>query len=102
MSIVPGVMSLREGHDDVGGVVFSSALSLVVQVDPSGWSRAGVFLFHYEMECDEAAVVEYIRGRMILVIMGSGGCCNLTAVAQCGACSISRDVAFVCRVVLLT
>ena len=49
MSVVPGVMSLREGHDVVGGGVFSGAASLVVQVDPSGWSRAGVFLFHYEM-----------------------------------------------------
>ena len=81
MSIVPGVMSLREGHDVVGGGVFSGALSLVAQVDPSGWSRAGMFLFHHEIKCDEAAAMEYIRGVVLLVIIGSGGCCNLTTVA---------------------
>ena len=54
------------------------------------------------MEIDEAAVMEYIRRRVILVIMGSGGCCNCTAVAQCGACIVSREVTFACRVVLLS
>ena len=62
VSVVPGVTSLRERHDVVGDGVFLGATSLVVQVDPSGWSCAGVFLCHYEMECDEAAFVKHIRG----------------------------------------
>ena len=99
MSIVPGLIILKERHGAVGGVVFSGALSLVAQVDPSGWLRDGVFLFHHELECDEAAVMEYIRGRVALVIAGSGGCCNLTA---CDAYGVSCEVAFACRVVLLS
>ena len=67
----------------MGGVVFSCALRLVAQVNPSGWLRAGVFLFHHELECDEAAALN-ILGGVALVVTGSGGCRNLTAVAHCG------------------
>ena len=102
MSIVPSVTSLREGYGAVCDVVFSGASSLVAQVDPSGYFRDGVFLFHHELECDEAAVVEYIMGRVALVMTGSGGCCNLTTLAQYGACSVSCDVAFACWIVLLS
>ena len=63
MNVVPSVTSLREGHGAVGGVVFSGASRLMAQVDPSGWLHAGVFLFHHKLECDEAVVMEYIRGR---------------------------------------
>ena len=62
MGVVLGITSLREGHGAVGGVVFSGTLQLVAQVDPSGWLRAVVFLFHHELECDEPAVMEYTRG----------------------------------------
>ena len=43
-----------------------------------------------------------ILGVVALVITGSGGGCNLTAVAQCGACSVSCGVVFACQVVLLS
>ena len=59
-------------------VVFLGTGSLVAQVDPFCWSHAGVFLFHHDMECDEAAVVEYIKGRVVLMIMDSGVFFNLT------------------------
>ena len=85
-----------------GSFVFSGASRLVAQVDPSGWLRAGVFLFHHKLECGEAAIMEYIRGRVALVVMGSGGCCNLTDVAQSGTCGVSHEVAFACQVVLLS
>ena len=80
MNVVPDVTSLREGHGNVGGAVFSGTSRLVAQVDPSGWLRAGVFSFHHKLECGKAAFMEYIRGRVALVITGSGGCCNLTTV----------------------
>ena len=102
MDTVPGVSSLKDGPGAVGGVVFSGAPDLVAQVDLSGWLRAGVFLFPHELERDEADAMDYIRGRVALVITGSGGCCNLTDVAQCGACGVYREVAFAFRVILLS
>ena len=54
------------------------------------------------MEINEAAVMEYIRRRVVFVVVGSGGCCNRTTVTQCGACSVSCKVAFACQVVLLS
>ena len=62
MDFVPGVLSLKDGPGDVGGVMLSIAPSLVAQVDLSSWLRAGVFLFHHEFECDEPAIMEHIRG----------------------------------------
>ena len=88
MDVVPGVSSLEVGPGAVGNVVFSDAPGLVVQMDLSGWLRAEVFLVHHELKCDEAATVEYIRGMMALVIVGSVGCCKFTAMVQC--CAVWR------------
>ena len=65
MSVVPGVMSLREGRDVVSGGVFSSvAILVVVQVASRSFRLVTCWgiLFHHELECDEAAVMEYSRG----------------------------------------
>ena len=103
MSAVPAVMSLRVGGNvgSVGGAPLN-AVSPVAHADPSGWLRAWLFLFHYKMEIDEAAVMEYITRSLVLVIVGPGGCCDRTTVAQYGACSVSCEVAFVCQVALLS
>ena len=62
MDVVPVVSSLNDGPGAVGDFMFYGAPSLVAQVDLSGWLRAGVFLFHHELGCDEATTVECIRG----------------------------------------
>ena len=36
------------------------------------------------------------------MILGFNGCCSLTRSAQCGACGPSHEIAFACRVVLLS
>ena len=62
MSAFPAVVSLREGSHvwlDCG---------IMAQVGPSSWSRVMVFLFHHDMEIDEAAVIEYIMRRVVLMI----------------------------------
>ena len=61
MDVVPGISSLKDGPGAVSGAVFSGAPCLVLQVDLSGWLGAGVFLFHHELECDEATAMKYIR-----------------------------------------
>ena len=85
MSAFPVFTRLREESDVELNVGISLiAVSLMAQVDPSSWSRVMMFLFHHEMDINKADVVEYIKRRVVLVIMGSSGCCNCTAVAQCG------------------
>ena len=49
-----------------------------------------------------ASAKEYIRGRVALVISDFDGCCSLIRLAQCGACDLSREISFACRVVLLS
>ena len=55
------------------------------------------------MEIDEAAVMCYIsiRRRRVLVIVGASGCCDCTAVVQCGVCSVFSEVVLACWVILL-
>lgn len=95
MDVSSSVLGLDADH----GVVGEGGAKVVLS--QSGWSRATLFLFDHEMGYDEAAVREYIGGRVSLVISGFGGCCSLTRSAQCGACGLSHEIAFACRVVLL-
>ena len=65
MSDFPAVMSLKGESDvDLDGGISLTTVSLMAQVDPSGWLRAMMFMFHHEMEIDEAAVVGYIKRRV--------------------------------------
>ena len=102
MDVSPCVSGLKAGLGAVDGVLLSGAPSLSVWVSLPGWMSATLFLFDHELGYGEASAKEYISGRVALVILRFDGCCNLTRLAQCGACGPLYEIAFSCRVVLLS